>query len=891
MAFTVGLEHRDSTFPSLRASKALHSRQASTTSTASSRRSRISLASVLERFPNDFRSLIRPMSISTTLYQEQDDPVTVASATADSPMSDLQRRGRASLDMKPSCPNSVDERPSRRSKFETRIYNFLTRSRSRSRSKQEKAEDTKAKGQKQMPRSSIGQGSPATGAKPASRIPSRPLSSTTTATNTTAAPGTPKARRTTPTTLLEPSKAVPEVAQENEVPTSRSTTPKSSLTKKKLQSLFGIPLGLSSRKSSRSRSRSRPNSPEPSTDVPPLPTAGRDDNPTPKLSKSHSPHSSRPHTPTNPSKPRPPKPISASASTGSTSSALRLPKLFSGRAATNIEPNQSHSRPSTSAGTPLKSGVPVVSGPLRRPSSVTRRILKPDSQPDSTPSVHPTKHPNGTAAPAHIPTLPNLQLAHHPNTPLKAQSIPESKRTTVPTTKAKLAPRHTPKFSSMDAGYRYRGGNMSIVDEEGRNSQELSKIATPSLKGKTRESEPSSHLRTGTKMSTTVRNTKHGSFDFERPGWATSIIQRTGSTGTNGTATSSRSRNAESSTNHDRDSGVGPGLAGVGTLQRDMSIKRAKDTEEQLKARERGRKLEQYIQKDKLPPLPTANGYHSDHVNGSTSTTGTAQTGKSSSLSKATGKKSVNGHRSGGSGVGLTRLTGTTQHPPFSFEPPVPSPTYSTGSNGTATEVPHSWAPKPEKTSRPKEELKRRDTEKKPVAKGDRPPVPVPAPSTQHRFGYKGRSLDLGLKLAWAPSTMKEEALLPSSTVFARSNSSSSATRSATSSGVTRTASSSTNGHDGGRSRKLHVQGSDSEAERSKLGKEVAELFRNVLDDRSFNTFKTYVRQFDAHEITFDGRHGIVERVERLLANNQSVTIQDKRIILEKFVRIILQHA
>jgi hypothetical protein len=52
----------------------------------------------------------------------------------------------------------------------------------------------------------------------------------------------------------------------------------------------------------------------------------------------------------------------------------------------------------------------------------------------------------------------------------------------------------------------------------------------------------------------------------------------------------------------------------------------------------------------------------------------------------------------------------------------------------------------------------------------------------------------------------------------------------------------------------------------------------------------TDVRQFDAHEIPFDGPSGIVERVERLLKNASNVG-QDNRAILDKFVRIILQNA
>ena len=53
---------------------------------------------------------------------------------------------------------------------------------------------------------------------------------------------------------------------------------------------------------------------------------------------------------------------------------------------------------------------------------------------------------------------------------------------------------------------------------------------------------------------------------------------------------------------------------------------------------------------------------------------------------------------------------------------------------------------------------------------------------------------------------------------------------------------------------------------------------------------KTDVRQFDAHEIPFDGRKGIVERVERLLKQAPDRG-QDNGELLDKFVRIILQNA
>lgn len=417
---------------------------------------------------------------------------------------------------------------------------------------------------------------------------------------------------------------------------------------------------------------------------------------------------------------------------------------------------------------------------------------------------------------------------------------------------------------------------MSIVEEESsirtsvRTSLDINpRPRTPSLKGKAREetATPTSHIRPPTKMSAAVRSTKHGSFDFERPGW----LQRTGS---NGTAISNLSEKSNytavtaplaSGDHHHRDlresTASGPGLAGVGTVQRDLSLKRAKDTEEQYRARERAQRLHEYVQRDKSPRLPTANGYHSlgharregsasnhsDHDGNahSTSTNATARTGKDSSAGRASGKRiasAVNGTRAGGSGSGIARLMGTAHHGLFPWEPPVPSPTRSTTSNATSPgdlgSSSRGGSADRSGTSR-EEKLKYSG-----LSKGDRPAVPVPTNSSiPQRPGHRGRSLDLGIGLTWAPSKLKEEALLPSS-LFARSASNaSSGGRSASG----KSASSSTNGgggyefgSNGSRSRRLHIQdGVDPETERSRMGKEVAEVFRNVLDDRGYNAFKS----------------------------------------------------
>lgn len=475
---------------------------------------------------------------------------------------------------------------------------------------------------------------------------------------------------------------------------------------------------------------------------------------------------------------------------------------------------------------------------------------------------------------------------------------------------------------------------MSILDEEAASQKSKSKDADQQYLP---SSQPVPRPPGPIKMSSSARSTKHGSFDFERPGWGAAIIQRTGSNGTSGTG---GSRNDTQS--KERESVYGPGLAGVGTLQREASVKRNQEREEMQKTKERARKAAQATviadkEKDSRPRVraahhPIAQGSSttaSEHVHGSTSTAGTgasataAATGKSSSMSKATGRRH-HGMKTA-SGSGISRLIGlTAQHGPFSFERPVPSPTWSTGtatSTGTVahSEVTASWkGRKAEKErERVRDELERQRESRRGGARkaGDRAPVPVPSvlaftPShggsgsnAGHRSGTKGRSLDLGLGLAWAPSKVREDALLPSSTFFSRSTSggSSSAIGRSTSGSTTtgrsgESGSGSTNTSHHPVSRSASGNGrprgqQDREVERSKLGKEVAEMFKNALDPEAFALFKRYAHQFDANQIPFDGPTGIVSLVEHLLVSAPHLGDEGKRCLLDKFVRVLLQQA
>jgi hypothetical protein len=112
------------------------------------------------------------------------------------------------------------------------------------------------------------------------------------------------------------------------------------------------------------------------------------------------------------------------------------------------------------------------------------------------------------------------------------------------------------------------------------------------------------------------------------------------------------------------------------------------------------------------------------------------------------------------------------------------------------------------------EEKERREKERRRAARRtaqvfERVPEIKPATSMNGiRSGTKGRSLDLGLGLAWAPTKIKEEVLLPSSFAFASRN---------------------------GTSRNNI---NDRPVDRSTVGKEVADVFRSALDEDGYATFK-----------------------------------------------------
>lgn len=374
------------------------------------------------------------------------------------------------------------------------------------------------------------------------------------------------------------------------------------------------------------------------------------------------------------------------------------------------------------------------------------------------------------------------------------------------------------------------GERMAAVDETG--------VVRGNGKGKERDlggaapASGTSRMKTTHGRGTAGRSTKHGSFDFERPGWSVAgAIKRSGSGGTTGsgvseagTGTSGWSRTTNGFLSGLRESAMGPGLAGVGTLQRDQSLKRAKERDEMIKrAREdeRKRREQENAEKERSQPHRSASRGtpqpDTDEYGGGTST---STNGKSSSLGRKRGALLRDG----------SLRSKQRTHGRFAFEPPVSSKTRSNKSTSTGggvdAQLSISWAGGAElqkENTRLKGELERernREKDRKHHPQRDRAPVPVPNISVGHRSGAKGRSLDLGLGLAWAPTKLKEEALLPSSGFFARSVSGASSQPH----GVDRSVSESSN--------------ASGEKEKSKVGREVNDVFKNALDDEGYAAFK-----------------------------------------------------
>jgi len=142
--------------------------------------------------------------------------------------------------------------------------------------------------------------------------------------------------------------------------------------------------------------------------------------------------------------------------------------------------------------------------------------------------------------------------------------------------------------------------------------------------------------------------------------------------------------------------------------------------------------------------------------------------------------------------------------------------------------------------------------------------------------------LDLGIGLSWAPSRVREEAIL--SNGHKRSG--------VGGGGISAGMSSST-----GRVRSRWRGGGADEDGRIGTGtqatggvSDVAEAFREALGDAAYSTFKIYVHKFDAQSIPLDGPYGLISHARRLLDTANTLDERGKQALLEKFVRFVQEN-
>ncbi|KAI4526598.1 hypothetical protein K525DRAFT_258779 [Schizophyllum commune Loenen D] len=630
----------------------------------------------------------------------------------------------------------LEARQSRKPKPASRLYTFLTRSRSRSTPRELSTKSTLDHAP-DPPRSyhSIDLNSPQS--KAPSRASSRPLSTTTTATNTTI---TPQAFSLTPRAEKRRQQAAAVASAMNSPPTSRPPSPShtSSGTRRRLHNLFGLTLGASRKSSGGSNSsrgdtsRSRPSTPVTAHSIPEHPPQ-QQQQPTPGSSRSRKDGSSRGRgllsvqRPTSPLMPQ----SDSSVHNSSTSSVQRRFR-------------------------------PTRLGPFgtieQGPSSSTTGSF---DQPGSPTSISPPQPPRA----AHAFNTP--RISHTPASPT----------------------RHSRQKESMDSCF---SDSEVVRPQKGKERASLDNRSGGRYAKKT----PGQPILT--------REVKHGSFDFERPGWGR-INTR----------------------------GVAPALA----MDRSGSGRsgRSRDSD--------------------MTPTSTRGALRELRPN---------LTGGSNSSYEPGGSL---GRRGG------THVRFRAGHGPFRFEPAVPASPTSLTSQSSVERTRSRRRRMRDEDDEEDDEFEAYDFEREQIRQarhgmGGLSPlssaVSVSAPSTKsigYRSGTKGRSLDLNLGLAWAPTKVRADAVLP---------------------GLSRSLSQGRSNGTGPRRRDTDL---------AEVGKDLSDLYRQALDDDSYALFKKYVHRFDAKDIPFDGPTGIVSRVERLLNRQPHLTDESRKQMLNTLVKIILRNA
>ncbi|KAL0573122.1 hypothetical protein V5O48_008844 [Marasmius crinis-equi] len=773
-----------------------------------------------------------------------------------------------------------DDRPT------NRIYRFLTSSRSRSRSKQSSSNDVQNQSTElahephesnpgshsrestwSSRTSDRGRSSHRSSAKPSTILPSRPLSSTTTATNTTVTPSTPKGKkRMAQASSAAPSSTLSEASHENFHPPPPETTPKHrSSTRRKLRQIFGIHSRKSSISSSRGTSPGHShNLPIQPPEVPPLP-------PYPDMFTSHDPShfertqspdpisSSRPQSPS----PQPhPDPLTSSVSTtASSNSKIDFTKFFS---------PGSRTRPLLN---PRRSSTASLSTPPSSSDSILHHVSSPTKHKRASTSASDANapHTRGTSTQSRNASSSSKGTGTSEASGSNGHAASASLRPPYSSRSAPTSPRMSHRKDSIDSTHRYRP--LVIVNEE-KERESLDYSPSPKGKGKELDQSPSSRAdknngsdtldsrnanatavrsRNGGQQSmrppkqVSIRGTKHGSFDFERPSWAVGGLLSRSMSG-NGHSRSPARSPAKSPEEKPRNGVASNGRGGAKSERKENG---GTPPSSSLEAWRRQRT-------HRTPPPKTAPLHEDD------TPTPTPTKGQSSSLGKSSGKRML--------GSGVTRLAGLA-HGPFSFEPAVPSPTFSHTSASTAG---HSEADNGRKDGRDRRkrdrevakegDLSRSTSTKSKATEPDSILSSTSGGGGSSRAAGRGRSLDLGLGLSWAPTRVREDALLPAGKFMSRKSPSAPSRKGV----ATR-----------------HVEFED---ERTKVGQEIAEVFKRVLDEDAFIAFKHYVHQFDSHEIPFDGPTGIIARTERLLGKASSLGPEDQQNLVNKLIRVILHN-
>lgn len=126
--------------------------------------------------------------------------------------------------------------------------------------------------------------------------------------------------------------------------------------------------------------------------------------------------------------------------------------------------------------------------------------------------------------------------------------------------------------------------------------------------------------------------------------------------------------------------------------------------------------------------------------------------------------------------------------------------------------------------------------------------------SAMKRNTGKGRSLDLGLELSWAPTRVKREAVMDFSEMGVRS--------------------------------RWREEAEMKESYRMK----VLESFEQVLSENGYAKFREYVQRFDSRLIPLDGPSGLMHKVRRLLdASARGLDSKEKQQLLER-LDCVVQH-